>query len=138
VQFNVSTLGYDKIYVKWDQRNSNTGSRWVQFLYTIDGTNFTSSGLAGGGVFDINLGTTWFNGLTASLGSIAGVADNANFAFRLVAAFGPTGAYEGSAGNYGTSGTWRLDMVTVGGNIIPSPGALALLGVAGLVTRRRR
>lgn len=140
VQFNVSTEGWDKVVVKWDQRNSNTGSRWVQFLYSIDGTNFTSAGLAGGGVFDINAGVTWFNGLTANLATIAGVANNANFAFRLVATFGPSGAYEASnpGSNYGTSGTWRLDMVTVSGNIVPAPGALALLGLAGLISRRRR
>lgn len=140
VQFNVSTVGYEKIVVEWDQRNSNTGSRYVQFLYSIDGTNFTNAGLAGGGVFDINAGVTWFKNLTANLGAIAGTGNNANFAFRMVSTFGPTGAYEASnpGSAYGTSGTWRFDMVQVIGNPIPAPGALALLGFAGLVARRRR
>jgi len=140
VQFNVSTVGWDKIVVNWDQRNSNTASRFVKFLYSLDGVSFTDAGLASGGIFDISAGITWFNGLSANLSAIAGVANNANFAFRMVSTFGPTGAYMPSnpTSTYGTSGTWRLDMVTINGNFIPAPGALALLGLAGFAARRRR
>jgi hypothetical protein len=39
----------------------------------------------------------------------------------------------------GTSGTWTGSITLIGVNAIPAPGALALLGVAGLAgTRRRR
>lgn len=140
VQFNVSTEGWDKIVVSWDQRHSNTSSRFVQFLYTTDGLNFTNAGLDNGGLFEGTAGDTWFNGRTVDLTSIAGVANNANFAFRVVAAFGPAGGYvaSNSSSNYAGTGTWRFDMVTVSGNLVPAPGALALLGLAGLVARRRR
>ncbi len=141
VQFMVSTVNFDKIIVQYDLRHSNTSSRWEQFLYTLDGgVNWSNAGLAGGGLFEGPSGDTWFNNRTIDLTSIAGAANNANFGFRVVATFGPSGGYEASNGssNYATTGTWRFDMVEVIGNTIPSPGALALLGVAGLVSRRRR
>lgn len=140
VQFNVSTVGFaSDIVVTWDQRHSNTSSRWVQFQYSLDGVNFTSAGLSGGGLFEGTAGDTWFNGRTVDLSGIAGVANNANFAFRIVASFGPTGGYEASTStaSYASSGTWRFDMVTVNGTI-PAPGALALFVCAGLVGSRRR
>lgn len=40
------------------------------------------------------------------------------------------------SGNYGAGGSWRFDNVTVTG--VPAPGAIALLGVAGLLGSRRR
>jgi len=74
------------------------------------------------------------------LGGIAGVANNANFGFRIVSIFAPgTSAYAASnSGSTYAGGTLRYDMVTVTG-VIPAPGAVALLGLAGLAgTRRRR
>jgi hypothetical protein len=41
-------------------------------------------------------------------------------------------------GAAGTSGTWTGSITLIGVNAIPAPGALALLGVAGLAGRRRR
>ena len=141
VQFNVSTFGYDSIVINWDQRHSNTSSRWVQFQYSLDGVNFTAAGLAGDGLFQGTAGDTWFNNRTVDLSSIAGVANNANFAFRIVAVFAPnTNAYAASTSTstYAGSGTWRFDMVTLSGNEVPAPGALALLAAGGLVMGRRR
>ncbi|MBX3354631.1 MAG: hypothetical protein KF724_02910 [Phycisphaeraceae bacterium] len=140
VQFDVSTVGWDKIVVSWDQRHSNTSSRFVQFLYSLDGVNYTNAGLANDGIFEGPAGDTWFNNRAVDLSNIAGAADNANFSFRIVATFGPAGGYVASntGSNYQGTGTWRFDMVTVSGNFIPAPGAIALLGLAGLVARRRR
>ncbi|MFO0782794.1 MAG: hypothetical protein U0636_03830 [Phycisphaerales bacterium] len=141
VQFNVSTVGYDSIVITWDQRHSNTSSRWVQLQYSLDGVNFTAAGLAGDGLFQGTSGDTWFNGRSVDLSSIAGAANNANFAFRIVAVFAPnTNAYapSTSTSSYATSGTWRFDMVTLSGNVVPAPGALALLAAGGLVMGRRR
>lgn len=139
VQFNVSTVGFDSVVVSYDLRHSNTSSRFELFQYSIDGgsnwVNFVT--------FEGNAGDTWFNGRTVDLSSVAGVADNANFAFRVVATFGPAGGgYVASNGtsSYAGSGTWRFDMVTVAGNVVPAPGALALLAAAGTLglARRRR
>ena len=41
-------------------------------------------------------------------------------------------------GAAGTSGTWTGSITLIGVNAVPAPGALALLGVAGLAGRRRR
>lgn len=41
-------------------------------------------------------------------------------------------------GAAGTSGTWTGSITLVGVNVIPAPGALALLGVAGVAAGRRR
>ena len=141
VQFKVSTEGFENVAVSWDQRHSNTSSRFVQFLYTLDGVTFTSDGLADGGLFIGASGDTWFNTRSVDLSAIPGAANNPNFGFRIVAVFAPaSSAYAASNGasSYGTAGTWRFDMVTINGNLVPAPGAIALLGVAGLIARRRR
>ena len=73
----------------------------------------------------------------------AAVADSAGFGFRVLAAFDPTaGQYlaSRSTSSYGTASTIRFDDVTISGDaiVVPAPGAVALLGVAGLVGSRRR
>ena len=41
-------------------------------------------------------------------------------------------------GAAGTAGTWTGTITLIGVNAVPAPGAIALLGLAGLVGRRRR
>lgn len=142
VGFALSTVGYDNLLITWDQRHSNTSSRFAQFQYSLDGSNFTSAGLAGNGLFEATLGgDVWYNSRTVDLSSIVGAANNANFAFRVVAVFDPAlgNAYSAStaASSYAATGTWRFDMVTVNGTLIPAPGALALLAMAGMIGTRR-
>lgn len=143
VQFNVSTLGFENIAVSYDLRHSNTSSRYEQFQYSIDGTNFVDFAL-----FDGNAGDTWFNNRTVDLSAISGAENNASFAFRIVSAFAPdSSAYAASnaGSSYATSGTWRFDMVTVSGDTIaavPEPESYAMLlaglGVMGFAARRRQ
>lgn len=139
VQFNVSTVGLKDIVLTYDLRHSNTSSRYELVQYSLDGISFTDIA-----TFDGDAGDTWFNNRSVDLSGIAGVNDNASFAFRVVAAFAPgTGAYAASnAGfNYATNGTWRFDMVTVSAAPVPEPETYALmlagLGVVGLAIRRR-
>lgn len=141
VQFAVSTAGYRDVVVSWDQRHSNTSSRFVQFQYSLDGTNFVD---LAGGLFAGGAGDTWFNNRSVNLGAVSGVADNDSFAFRIVAAFAPSSsAYVASSptASYAAAGTWRFDMVTVQAAPIPEPGTWALLiaglGAVGFVARRR-
>jgi hypothetical protein len=167
VQFLVSTAspsgGYSGISVSFDQRASGTASRWAQVDYTLDGgsswtTNFWNNAGA------LSPHDTFYS-FSVDFSSIAGADNNAGFGFRIVSIFSPLAfdqsstltpyaantAYmransaavfspstSTSTGDYGTAGTWRFDNVTVNGTAIPAPGAIALLGVAGLVGSRRR
>lgn len=139
VQYNVSTLGFENIIINYDLRHSNTSSRYEQFQYSLDGTNFVDFSL-----FDGNAGDTWFNNRTADLSAITGADNNTSFAFRVVAAFAPsTSTYVASSptGSYGTASTWRFDNVTVMGAPVPEPETygmlLAGLGFIGFVARRK-
>ena len=107
--FTVSTVGFDNIIVNWDQRQSNSSSRFSAFQYSLDGINFVTltnpalitigldpvPGITGsvtaGGLLTRTGGDRWLNGNTVDLSSIAGAANNTQFAFRIVASFDPAG-----------------------------------------------
>ncbi|MBA4149999.1 MAG: hypothetical protein H0X66_17950 [Verrucomicrobia bacterium] len=130
-QFMANTAGYGNIQVTWDQENSATASRYWRVQYTIDGVEWldheTVITAAHDGPLDTNgnPGTPyWQVGLAADFSATPGVANNANFGFRLVSEFEFTAtgsgveAYVGNrpGANYGTGGTIWLDMVTVSGD----------------------
>lgn len=139
-QFAVSTVGFENIVISYDLRHSNTSSRYEQFQYSLDGLNFVDFT-----TFDGNAGDTWFNGRTVDLSTVVGTDNNANFAFRVVAAFAPsTSGYVASnpGSTYGTTGTWRFDMVTISAAPVPEASTygmmLAGLGLVGFAAARRK
>ena len=64
---------------------------------------------------------------TTTINSIAGAGDQATLFFRFV-----------NTSTVATGGTNRVDNIFVNGTAVPAPGAIALLGLAGLAARRRR
>lgn len=166
VRFLASTAtgtGYENIQVSFAHRASGTASRWAQVDYTLDGGATWVVGFwnnAGG----LSPHDTFYN-FTVDFSSIAGASNNADFGFRIVSIFSPEAfdqnntlaefaantAYmransaavfspntSTATGDYGASGTWRFDNVTISGSAIPAPGAVALLGAAGMMGVRRR
>ena len=149
-RFNASTVGFTNIAISMDVFATDGSPRHAQFQYTLDGSSFTSFG----GLLDFNAtNDAWRNSIVFDLSSIPGANNNPSFGFKLVSAFSPVQftnvngvqpantafqranagpeVYTGGAGNY------RFDMVTFIGTV-PTPGAAALLGLAGLVAARRK
>jgi len=122
VEFAISTANYNGIIVRWDQRHSNTSSRFTQLFYSTDGTSFIA---APGGLFEATLGGDfWYNSRTVDLSSIVGVNGNTNFRIRIAPVFDPAlvTSYSAStpASTYAATGTNRFDMVTILGTPITS------------------
>ena len=142
VQSLLDTTGFGSVIVSWDQRLSNTASRYTQFQYTTDGTTFVD---ATAGLFTGAAGDTWYNNRSVDLTRAAGAANNANFGFRIIAAFAPaTSSYAAATtgSSYATTGTHRFDRVTVNVTAVPEPESYALMpagrGATGLLVARRR
>jgi hypothetical protein len=136
IQFSVSTAGRQNISVRWDERVSNTGSKYVRLQYATNGTTFVDYPTA-----TAMTAATVFEPKTNLLAGLAGIDNNPNVAFRIVAEFEKSAAdtshtnYVGAGGTYGTAGTVRFDMLTVIGtslvtNLAAGP---ATLGVPTLV-----
>ncbi len=116
IQFNVSTAGSQGIQMRYDLRASNTGSRFVQVQYTLNGTDWIDFGAAQAVA---TAGETWFNGNNIDFTSISGADNNPNFGVRILAAFDPEGsgyATANTGSTYGPAGTWRFDRVEFTGN----------------------
>jgi hypothetical protein len=126
-QWNVSTVGNTAISVSWEQRWTSTSPNAVRFQYTTDGTswnNFTMTsanttvcdGNINNGIFETNRSADRFRRITVNLDSISTVENNANFGFRVVAAyFNNSGQFRQvvSSGTVSTGGGWRFDNVKV-------------------------
>lgn len=134
VQFMTSTLGaLGLIQISFDLRQSATASERFQLQATADGVNFfnVSGGVPNFGTVGNNLDTAfsatglYVNTVAASSQAFvqnisytfaAGSAfqNNPNFGFRLVSVFDGM-AYDaaGASSTYSSSGTLRIDLVTV-------------------------
>jgi len=133
VQFNVSTVGYQNIFLTWNERHSSTASRYTRLQYSTDGASFTDLDLNA-----MNEDSTYFL-LPRNLGAIPAVNNNPNFAFRIVSEFESVASpfYVGTTGDYRTAGTIRFDLVTVYGDplgaVPPAPTTISRL-ISGTLT----
>ena len=83
---------------------------------------------------------SWPNGGSSAPGTTVTGTVNLNTALAFVGNDAVDGViWIGNGyGASGTSGTWTGTITLIGIDEVPAPGALALLGVAGLSARRRR
>ncbi|MCW5767169.1 MAG: hypothetical protein KIT19_00660 [Phycisphaeraceae bacterium] len=139
-QFTTSTVGYTGITFGWDATSSNTGPRDFGLWVSNDGVNFTQIGgtfavLANGTPNPAWNGTTYNSAYTFAPQLVPALADNqANLTFRIVMA----STVSANGGTVAGTGTSRVDNIIIEGTLIPAPGALALVGAAGLFAGRRR
>lgn len=120
IQINVSTIGYADITFRFDQRLSNKAGNTYVVQYTTDRTAVTPVWIdAQTFTFtpaDTGTGDLWYNLRTIDLSAVTALDNNANAAFRVVAAFDPiTGDYLAAkfGSIYDGLGITRFDMVTV-------------------------
>jgi hypothetical protein len=123
--------------------NASTGYTYADDLCVYVGPNPIATGgaLQCGGFSSLSAGQRyyWPNGGSSAPGTTS--VGTVNFSTPL--------NFSGSASDYtvwlgngygasGVSGTWTGTITLIGVNQVPAPGALALLGLAGLASRRRR
>lgn len=141
VQFAVDTTNFQDIVISFDVRHSNTAANTLRLQYSSDGgLTFTDADQYTFTPAATGTGDSWYN-RTADLSAISAIENNAGFVFRIVTEFAPgSSGYLAarSTSTYGTASTLRWDMVTINGTLIPTPGAIALAGVGGLLAGRRR
>lgn len=113
VRFDVPTVGCRRVGLTWDQRNSNTASKYTRLQYTTNGTDFLDYHVI------VMPSETWVNRQSVSFAGVPGVEDNPRFGVRFVTEFQSTATGAGTNGyvpsnagsSYGTGGTLRLDLV---------------------------
>lgn len=137
-QVSMATTGYSDISVSWDQTRSGTGpSAFGLSMSTDGGANFTTllasytvvqAGLAGSGTSTWSTTTNQTGFTTTTIVGIS-AANKGNILLRF-----------NSLSTTAAAGTGRVDNISVTGAVVPvpTPGAIALVGLAGLVARRRR
>ena len=136
-QVTLDTRGYGDISISWDQTRSSTGPSVFNLAMSVDGgVNFTTvntgysvvvAGGAGTGTSSWSAAIAPQTGFTTTTIAGSAAAQKASVIFRFV-----------NTSTVAAAGTNRIDNILVTGNAVPAPGALALLGVAGLVGARRR
>ncbi len=120
MDFAVDTTGYEDIILSFSSTRNNQGFDVNSILFSTDGVNYTSFS-----TFDPSNGS--YGLIIADMSSAAALNDAGTIFIQLL--FG---------GAQNNNGTTSLDNVRIVGTLIPAPGALALLGAAGLIATRRR
>ena len=122
--FKFSMSGLSNLSVSYAVQRTASGFTTQQWDYSTDGTTWSAAATITGMGLSFAGGTT---NVASTLGVASGL-DNATNAYMRVTFTGATSS----------TGNNRMDNFQFNADAIPSPGAIALIGVAGLVARRRR
>ena len=116
-QYNTSTAGYKNILLTWSERHSATASKYMRVQYSTNGVDFMDGDVE-------TFSAVAYQFYSSNLGTNPGVANNTNFAFRVVAewessAIGTVNSnYDGTTGAFGSGGTIREDLMTMFGDLL--------------------
>ncbi len=121
VSFKVSTLGAKNVTISYDTRATQTASKYERLQFTTNGTDFIDYPASSGFIQNVNYESRAFN-----LAGFPGVANNTNFAVRIVTEFESTAKYgttnnaqyAGNGSTYATSGTVTYDIVNISADAI--------------------
>ena len=149
IGFAAETTNFQDLSVSFLQLNGARSSAWAQFQYSVDGgVNFITTGLANDGNYQVAASKS-FKLVSFDLSGATDANNNADFQFRVMAIHAPDmDKFVATSGKRyaatGTTATWKFDEVTVNGsalapaNVVPAPGAIALLMVAGTIATGAR
>jgi hypothetical protein len=129
------TVGYSNVSFAWDMTRSSTGpATWIIEM-SVNGGTFTALNSSFALASTITFSTTTYNPLATNTLNLGAAADNAaSVTVRIRALVDAVN----SSNVFQAGGTARIDNVMVNGTLVPSPGAAALVGLAGMMARRRR
>lgn len=131
-----STTGFTDINLSWDQARSSTGPAAFKVFMSVDGgTNFSELFSytvlqSGGGGAPATWSSVTYNALYTNTLNLGVAAENQG---TVIIRFQNAEAVASAA-----TGSNRIDNIMVYSGPVPAPGAVALLGLAGLLGRRRR
>ena len=137
------TTGYSGISFSFDMTRSSTGpASWIIEMSTNGGSSFSTlnasfapivAGAAGSGT------TSWSSTTSqAAFSSSYNLAASADNAAEVIVRIRALVDSVNSSNVFQAGGTARIDNIMVNGTLVPAPGAAALVGLAGLIARRRR
>ena len=112
------TTGFKDIVLRYTTEASSIGSGQLNqnFRYSVDGTNFITTGLLATSFTNTAASVANFVLVTVDLSAISGVSNNPNFVFQI--------NFSGGGSN-GTSGNDRFDNITLEGDSICPVASLA-------------
>ena len=135
-QFTTSTVGFENLVISWDQTGSGSGPRDFVLQYSTDGTTFTDFAN-----YVIPAPISWSSispvpdtSYVQDLSTVAALNNITTVYLRMTV----TSSVSINGGTIANAGTARVDNIVITGTAVPAPGALALLGLAGMVGRGRR
>jgi MYXO-CTERM domain-containing protein len=124
--FKFSMAGFSNLSVSYATQRSSTGFTSQVLEYSVDGVNWSSIG-ANTSIQSSFSALSNPPGVATVFSGISGL-DGAAVAYVRMTLTGATNA----------SGNNRFDNFVFSADNVPAPGAMALLGVAGLLGARRR